>query len=131
MRLARSEINMAYRTAEQTRWQQFDFVVGKEIKLSGSHPEHDICDSLAGKYPKDFKWLGWHPNDMCYEIPILKTEEEFWQSADTPSKNAVYDVPQSMKDWMADNAERVKSAKERGTLPYWIGDNEIQPISNQ
>lgn len=78
IRLARSEINMAYRTAEQTRWKQFDFVVGYEIKLSGSHPKEDICDRLKGKYPKDFVWTGWHPNDLCYCIPLLKTEEEFF-----------------------------------------------------
>ena len=68
IRLARSEINMAYRTAENERWKQMDFVVGYEIKLSSSHhhrmPHGDICDRLAGKYPKDFVWTGWHPN--CY-----------------------------------------------------------------
>ena len=79
IRLARSEINMAYRSAEQQRWRQLDFVVGYEIKMSGSHPVHDVCDELAGKYPKDFVWNGWHPNCMCYEIPILKTEEEFYE----------------------------------------------------
>lgn len=64
IRLARSEINMAYRTAEQTRWQQMDFIKGYEIKLSHSHPKKDVCDELAGVYPKWFKWTGWHPN--CY-----------------------------------------------------------------
>ncbi len=64
IRLARSEINMAYRTAEQTRWQQMDFIKGYEIKLSHSHPKTDICDQLAGVYPKWFHWTGWHPN--CY-----------------------------------------------------------------
>jgi hypothetical protein len=65
-RLARSEINIAYRTAEQTRWQQMDFVLGYEVKLSNNHnckgvPKgqfFDICDELAGKYPKDFKFVG-------------------------------------------------------------------------
>lgn len=66
IRLARSEINMAYRTAEQLRWMQMDFVLGKEIKLSKGHKERDfdICDELAGRYPKDFDWKGWHSN--CY-----------------------------------------------------------------
>lgn len=82
IRLARSEINMAYRTAEQERWRQLDFVVGYEIKMSGAHPAHDVCDSLAGKYPKDFRWVGWHPNCMCFAIPILKTEEEFYADED-------------------------------------------------
>lgn len=69
IRLAASEINMAYRQAENLRWQQMDFVVGYEIKLSNNHtcngkPSQDICDILAGKYPKDFQWTGWHP--LCY-----------------------------------------------------------------
>lgn len=69
IRLATSEINMAYRQAENLRWQQMDFVVGYEIKLSNNHtcngkPFQDICDILAGKYPKDFQWTGWHP--LCY-----------------------------------------------------------------
>ena len=62
LRLARNEISMAYRSAEQVRWQQFDFILGYKIKLSDSHPRYDICDDLAGDYPKDFKFRGWHPN---------------------------------------------------------------------
>ena len=68
MRLARNEINLAYRTAEQKRWEQMDFIIGKEIHTSDVHedrmPKGDMCDELAGKYPKDFLWRGWHPN--CY-----------------------------------------------------------------
>lgn len=74
IRLARSEINMAYRTAEQERWRQFDFVVGYEIKLSGSHPAEDVCDRLAGKYPKDFVWSGWHPNCYTDEAKVLTAD---------------------------------------------------------
>lgn len=128
VRLARSEINMAYRTAEQKRWEQMDFVVGYEIKLSHAHhhrmPHGDICDSLAGKYPKDFKWTGWHPNDMCYVVPILKTEEEFWADVDVGSKNEVTDTPKQFKDWVNENKERIKKAKSRGTLPYFVKNNK-------
>ena len=58
-----------------------DFVVGIEIHLSGNHtlngkPFHDICDELAGKYPKDFKFTGWHPQCRCFVTTILKTKEE-------------------------------------------------------
>lgn len=123
IRLARTEINMAYRTAEQKRWQQLDFVLGYEIKLSGSHPVTDICDELKGRYPKDFVWTGWHPSCMCYSIPILKTEEEFWADDDTPSVNAVTDVPEKVHEWVGENAERLEKAAERGTLPYWLRDN--------
>lgn len=127
LRLARSEINMAYRTAEWTRWQQMDFVIGFEIKLSKSHhdrmPNGDICDMLAGKYPKTIKWTGWHPNDMCYVVPILKDEDDFWADDDEPSKNEVTDVPDNMKNWLADHAAEIVKASKKGTLPYWLRDN--------
>ena len=125
MRLVRSEINMAYRTAEQERWKQFDFVIGYEIKLSKSHhdrmPEGDICDDLKGKYPKDFKWTGWHPNDMCYSVPILKTEDEFFN--DEESENEVTDVPQQYTEWCQKNADRIAIAEKHKTLPDFIKDN--------
>ena len=133
IRLARSEINMAYRTVENERWKQMDFVVGYEIKLSSSHhhrmPHGDICDRLAGKYPKDFVWTGWHPNDLCYKIPILKTEEEFWEwdgrsDVSTESVNEVKDVPDAFKQWVGANAYRIEEAKKRRTLPYFVRDNQ-------
>ena len=124
IRLARSEINMAYRTAEQERWKQFDFITGYEIKLSGSHPAHDICDSLAGKYPKDFVWTGWHPNDMCYAIPIIMSEDEYWNMEDDGEKpDMITDVPQGYKDWVTSNLKRIKAADDNGTLPYFLKDN--------
>ena len=136
LRLAASEINMAYRTAENKRWEQMDFVVGYEIKLSGNHnckgvPAgrfSDICDTLAGKYPKDFKWTGWHPNCRCYKIPILKTYEEFlaWDGRSettTESVNEITDVPDSFKKWVLENEERIKVASKRNTLPYFLLHN--------
>lgn len=123
-RLARTEINMAYRTAEQIRWKQFDFVVGYEVKTTqNGHHVEDICDSLAGKYPKSFKFTGWHPNCMCYCIPILKTEDEFWADDDVKSINEVTDVPQNFKDWIKDNEDRINAAEKRGSLPYFVRDN--------
>lgn len=126
IRLARSEINIAYRTAEQTRWEQMDFVVGYEIKLSHQHhhrmPKGDICDTLAGKYPKNFKWNGWHPNDMCYVVPILKSEEEFW-SIDENEKEIKYNGLEKFKEWVVNNRSRIRQAESRGTLPYFLADN--------
>lgn len=61
MRIARTETNIAYRRADNTRWQQMDFVIGQEVKLSRNHPVTDICDTLAGRYPKNFVFDGWHP----------------------------------------------------------------------
>lgn len=142
IRLARSEINMAYRTAENERWKQMDFVVGYEIKLSSSHhsrmPHGDICDTLAGKYPKDFIWTGWHPNDLCYKVPILKTEEEFWEwdgrsDVSTESINEVKDVPDEFKKWVLENHQKIEKARKRNTLPYFLKDNKsiVQNINTE
>ena len=80
-RLARTEVNMAYRQAEYLRWQQLDFVVGIRIWLSNNHtvldskgrpkPLVDICDELKGDYPKTFRFVGWHPQCRCQVTPIL------------------------------------------------------------
>lgn len=124
-RLARTEINMSYSTAEQERWRQFDFVVGYEVKTTqNGHHVTDICDTLAGKYPKTFQFTGWHPQCMCYCIPILKTEDEFWADDDVKSVNEVTYVPQNFKEWIRDNEERIKAAEKRGNLPYFIRENK-------
>lgn len=129
-RLARTETNIAYRTADYDRWQKFDFVVGVEIKLSNNHPTTDICDDLKGVYPKGFKWTGWHPNCRCYMVPVLKTQNEIERNAErildgeeplADSVNTVRDVPQEMKTWLAANQERIENA---ATLPYWMQDNK-------
>lgn len=142
-RLTATEVNIAYRTADHLRMQDLDFVVGVEIQLSENHtclgadgkPHrfHDICDDLKGKYPKTFKFTGWHPHCRCYATPILKTEEEF--DADTErilngeeptegSENAVDDLPDEFKAWAKENKERIDAAKARGTLPYFVRDND-------
>ena len=123
IRLARSEINMAYRTAEQKRWKQFDFVLGYEIKLSHAHPQKDICDELVGKYPKDFVWTGWHPNCMDYCVPILMTEDEFFAITEE-SPNLVKDVPEVFKEWCNEHSEAINVANKRNTLPYFLKDNK-------
>lgn len=142
-RLTATEVNIAYRTADHLRMQDLDFVVGVEIQLSENHtclgadgkPHrfHDICDDLKGKYPKTFKFTGWHPHCRCYATPILKTEEEF--DADTHrilqgeeptegSENAVDDLPDEFKAWAKENEPRLEAAKARGTLPYFVRDND-------
>lgn len=119
LRLARTEINMAYKTADYERWQQLDFVVGYEVKRSGRKYSCSICEAFAGKYPKWFKFVSWHPNCRCYVIPILMKDSEFWSESKT-SVNEVSDVPDGFKKWCSDNLER---AKESSSVPYWVRDN--------
>lgn len=129
IRLARNEINIAYRTAEQLRWQQFDFILGYKIKLSGSHPRYDICDDLAGDYPKDFKFVGWHPNCLCYTVPIVMSEEEYWSDNRDDSQNKIVSPPDNFNKWVYDNSQRIHKAESRGTLPYWIRDNHVDKVA--
>ena len=140
-RLAATETNIAYRTADHDRWQQFDFVVGIRIELSNNHtclnakgkpvPFFDICDELQGKYTKEFKFVGWHPHCRCIATAITKTEKEAEddfrralrgeeKSDPKDSENYVGEMPDNFKQWMEDNAERIAGHK---TQPYFIRDN--------
>ena len=152
-RLAATETNIAYRTADHERWQQLDFVVGIRIVLSNNHtllgsdgkphPFTDICDELSaplgstntrgkGCYPKDFKFTGWHPHCRCHAESILKTEEEMaadtqkilnGEPLDGESVNRVDDVPQEFKDWATEHSEQIAASRGRGTEPYFIKNN--------
>lgn len=137
-RLTRTETNMAYRSADTARWEQLDFVIGYEVKLSKNHtlngvPFTDICDDLAGKYPKTFKFKSWHLNCRCYIVPILCTEAELEQligmilsgedTAGFSPKGIIEDVPDGFKDWTKKNMGKIEKANIRGTLPYFLKDN--------
>lgn len=76
MRLAGNEINKAYRLADWTRWQQLDFVIGYDIIPSRSIGVCPLCTQLAGRYPKNFLFTGWHVSCRCACVPVLCTDAE-------------------------------------------------------
>lgn len=143
-RLARTEINMAYREAEYLRWQQLDFVVGFRVMLSNNHttldskgkriPLIDICDELAGDYPKTFKFVGWHPQCRCFVVPIMSDYDEYNNNRanrlkaivrgqaykSLPSRRTVRDVPASFRSYIDSIQDRAKGWK---AMPYYIRDN--------
>ena len=135
-RLTRSEINMAYRESDYLRWQSLDFVVGFEVKRSNHEPlcDCDICEKLKGRYPKHFKFKGWHPQCMCYAVPILMDEETFdenelgdlkaalrgTQYKRLEAKNIVVDVPDGFKEWVKEHEE---AQANWSSTPYFIKDN--------
>lgn len=137
-RLTRSEINMAYRESDFLRWQQLDFVVGFEIHRSNHEPlcKCKMCDRLQGRYPKTFKFKGWHPQCMCYAVPILMDEETFDENElgdlkaalygteykKKQAKNVVVDVPDGFKEWVAENME---ASAGWASTPYFIKDNFV------
>lgn len=130
MRLARTEANTAYLTADFERWNEIDFIVGVRISLSNRHPAVDICDDLKGDYPKEFKFTGWHPQCLCTATPIMLDDDEFDEYEDAvlsgekygvvKSKHYVKDVPSEFKSWRRSNRGRV--AKWKST-PNFIKDN--------
>lgn len=138
MRLTRSEINMAYRESDYLRWQQLDFVIGIEIHRSNHDPlcECDLCARLTGKYPKTFKFKGWHPQCMCYATPVLVSDDEFDAQELSDLKSALHgteyrklavkgeitDVPDGFKDWVKENTSRQKGWS---STPYFIKDNFV------
>jgi len=128
-RLARTEVNMAYRTADHIRSQQFDFVVGVKIDLSKSHPKTDICDTLKGRYPKEFKYTGWHTHCYCPMTFIMKTPDEL--AADTEkilagiptdgeSVLSINQMPDNFDRWITANRDRYQNG---ASAPYFIRDN--------
>lgn len=139
-RLATTETNMAYRTADHLRHGQLDFIVGIKICLSNNHnckgvPRgmfFDICDELKGKYPKDFNFTGWHPHCRCHVETIIKTEEELeadterilnGEETTTESVNKVSEMPDNFRKWAENNKDRILTADNIGTTPYFIRDN--------
>lgn len=138
MRLTRSEINMAYRESDYQRWQQLDFVVGFEIHRSNHEPlcKCDICSKLVGRYPKTFKFKGWHPQCMCYATPILMDEETFdanelgdlkaalhgTEYKHLQAKNVVSEMPKEFTEWVE---QHIEAQKGWSSTPYFIRDNFV------
>lgn len=138
MRLARTEVNMAYRMAEYLRWLQLDFVVGIRIWLSNNHtildskgnpqPLIDICDELTGDYPKTFLFRGWHPQCRCVVTPILSDYDEYNKERGNrlkaivrgkayksmPSRRTVTAMPEKFTKYIESIAERSKGYPSSG-----------------
>ena len=131
MRVTRTETNIAYRRADNERWQQMDFVLGQKIQLSKNHPMRDICDKLQGIYPKDFVFDGWHPQCFCFVTPVLVDEDEMEKMNEafldgkeyTPKGKQITEYPDEFKEWVRDNADNIAKSRSRGTEPYFIRNN--------
>lgn len=125
-RLAATEINMAYRKADYDRWQKLDFVIGVRIALSREHPYYDMCDELAGDYPKDFVFVGWHPHCRCIATPILQNIEDF-KNGVPPEEDLfkVDKVPDNFNKWVLNNEIRINRALSgQSTMPFFLRDNK-------
>jgi len=120
-RLARTEINMAYRASDMATYRNTDVVIGYRIMLSPNHPVPDICDSAAGVYPKDFHWIGWHPQCRCYSVPVTMTLDQLDDFENGNPVPVVNDVPEGFKNYMKEHREQFDRWQ---TNPYFISDNQ-------
>lgn len=128
LRLTRTEVNMSYRSSDHERWKKSPIVKGIRVKLSNNHPKYDVCDSMVGVFPADYKHVGFHPQCRCYAVPIVLTGEEYDKYEDyllgvtdkEPKFEKVTDIHKGAKDWIKENADRVKGWSN---LPYFLQDN--------
>ena len=72
LRLTITETNMAYNYANCERWSSEPYVLGIRIRTSANHPEKDICDELAGDYPKDYCfYITKFKYHLCYYLYLF------------------------------------------------------------
>ena len=117
-----------------------DFVLGQRVQLSRSHPKKDICDKLAGDYPPDFVFDGWHPQCFCFVTPILMDEEEIQKMNEAmlegkeykPRGKRITQYPENFKEWVRDNEDKILASHDIGTDPYFVRNNfnAVQDILN-
>ena len=139
LRLTATSTNMSYRTADYERWSKQDFILGIEIQRSANNRGPcKICDAMVGKYPKTFKFTGFHPFCICFATPITMEPEnfaDFLLNDTVPKEQVITDIPQGAKDFVSENKDGLQSA-------FWYKDNftndgglqrEIvsQPITNE
>lgn len=139
LRTSTTTTNTAYRSADYERWSKQDFILGIEIHRSANNRGPcKICDAMVGKYPKTFKFTGFHPFCICFATPITMEPEnfaDFLLNDTVPKEQVITDIPQGAKDFVIENKDGLQSA-------FWYKDNftndgglqrEIvsQPITNE
>ena len=83
----------------------------------------DICDDLAGVYPKEFKFVGWHPHCRCFAIAKMASDKEcndYFDRLEAGEDVSNYhfdgkvkELPQNFQNWHTDNADRIAGAKSQ------------------
>ena len=132
MRITRDTINSSYREADMVRYQSLPFVLGYKVSLSNNHPKFDVCDSLAGIYPKTFKWRAWHVLCMCNCVAELPSPEEYDKyeqailngTADGYKfKDEIKQVPDNLNSYIEKNKGMMDNWKRK---PDWITENNLK-----
>lgn len=126
LRMTSTEINMAYRMADHERWKKNPAILGFEVKTSGNHPVRDLCDDLAGKYPKNFVFRQWHVRCRCFAVPIRPGEKDFNSYLDSILAGEDYQFTGHVEgaphftQWVNDNRAKLTRWKSK---PFFLTDN--------
>jgi hypothetical protein len=84
-RLARTELNNAFKTAQEQRYIDEPWTLGMRWNLSGSHPTPDECNDYAvadehglgkGIWPVGHRPRS-HPNCLCY-LTVEQMDDDEW-----------------------------------------------------
>lgn len=123
LRTSATTTNIAYRSADYERWSKQDFILGIEIhRSSNNRGPCRICDAMVGRYPKTFKFTGFHPFCICFATPITMEPEDFadFLLNDTvPQGQTITDILQAAKDFVAKNKNELQST-------FWYKDNFLE-----
>lgn len=123
LRLAVSNTNEMYRMTDYNRWQKLDFVLGVDVKRSASNKGPcETCDSMVGRYPKNFIFPGWHPFCICVATPALMDEDSFIDSlAGEPIETPEIPVNDGFRSWVKDHTDYLEKTK---SPPHFITYNQ-------
>lgn len=120
LRTSATTTNIAYRSADYERWSKQDFILGIEVHRSANNRGPcKICDAMVGKYPKTFKFIGFHPFCICFATPITMEPDnfaDFLLNDTVPQEQVITDIPKTAKDFVDENKNGVQSA-------FWYKDN--------
>ncbi len=122
LRLAKEEINTAYRYSDHIRTKQLPFVLGITIHLSNAHPTYDICDELIGDYPKEYLFIGFHVGCLCYKTTRLMSKSDFLKhlkGEEIKGKKTI-SIPSTANKFLYLASNKIKGYKSK---PYFIKDN--------
>ncbi|MCS2583241.1 hypothetical protein NXY00_08010 [Bacteroides sp. BFG-551] len=139
LRTSATTTNTAYRSADYERWSKQDFVLGIEIQRSANNRGPcKICDAMVGKYPKTFKFTGFHPFCICFATPIVMEPDnlaDFLLNDTVPQEQVITDIPQGAKDFVSENKDGLQSAlryKDNFTNDGGLQREIVsQPITNE
>ncbi len=124
LRLAVTNTNEMYRTADHDRWKSLPFVIGFDVKRSANAADDcPICEAMVGRYPKEYLFRGNHAFCICYATPVLNNEDEFVDALvndDFSAVKQIEDLPTGPRSFIQEQIDKGKLTKDS----YFLRQNK-------